>query len=586
MRAAWAFLVLAVTGFVLWLAYLIRAHGAGRVAWRWFSGHALDGEFRTNATWLHPATKVLHPSGRVGRWHHWPRLHRAGIRTGGTLASAAIRYGWQADPTLTLGFAVAAALVSALAGAWFLVRTARSWRHGRQWLAPLHKALAPQIGIGAGRKPGSWLEVSPDRTFVLVHLPPDFSASPARRDAIVGTVASKLAIEAPQQDWSGLAGPKPVLRITASHAPPKQVTLDDLREHIDKARDHQLVLGLGRGGAPVVVSLDGDSPHVAISMGSGAGKSALGRMVASAALHKGAILMVLDTKRISHMWARDLPNVRYCKTVEQIHDACLWLAAEVERRNDVADAAADIEGNVHADVGPRIIVLAEELNATLNRLRAYWRTCRDEDDYAQRSPAVEAIEEVLFMGRQVRVNVISIAQMMTAKTAGSGEARENMGIRILGRYSWNAWKMLVPEIKPMPPSSNEPGRVQVVTGGKARETQVGLLTGKQARMLALSGVVAPWPGRVPGRRELVTVTARGLSDPVPEQGLVIETVPAPPDLISLRDAVDAGIVSLSLAALRQRSHRDPRFPGHAGMRGLAKLYDADKLAAYDRGGDE
>src|ERR1039458_1453452 len=78
-------LVLAVAIAVAWATTMVRRHGAGPVIWRWLSGHNLDGVHRTNATWTQPATKVLHPTGHAVRWHHLPRLHRAGIRTGATL---------------------------------------------------------------------------------------------------------------------------------------------------------------------------------------------------------------------------------------------------------------------------------------------------------------------------------------------------------------------------------------------------------------------------------------------------------------------------------------------------------------------
>ena len=70
---------------VAWAQVMISRHGAGPVVWRFFSGHALDGQFRTNATWTQPASKTLHPTGYARPWHHRPRLHRAGIRTGTTL---------------------------------------------------------------------------------------------------------------------------------------------------------------------------------------------------------------------------------------------------------------------------------------------------------------------------------------------------------------------------------------------------------------------------------------------------------------------------------------------------------------------
>ena len=83
----------------------------------------------------------------------------------------------------------------------------------------------------------------------------------------------------------------------------------------------------------------------------------------------------------------------------------------MDRRNRVADVAADIEGNVNANVGPRIFVVAEELNTTMKKLRAYWRRSRESGDPV-RSPALDALDEVMFTGRQVRVNVLMIGQRL------------------------------------------------------------------------------------------------------------------------------------------------------------------------------
>ena len=58
-------------------------------AWLWFSGHCMDGQSRTNATWTmrsHGPRPVLHSSGHAVAWHHLPRMHRAGIRSGATHA--------------------------------------------------------------------------------------------------------------------------------------------------------------------------------------------------------------------------------------------------------------------------------------------------------------------------------------------------------------------------------------------------------------------------------------------------------------------------------------------------------------------
>jgi hypothetical protein len=136
--------------------------------------------------------------------------------------------------------------------------------------------------------------------------------------------------------------------------------------------------------------------------------------------------------------------VAYARDVEEIHDMLIALAAEGDRRNRIADDQADIEGKVHGSVGPRIVVIAEELNTMMKRLRAYWQRERGPGD-AHRSPALDALDELLAMGRQVRINVIMIGQRLSAAaTGGSGDARENLAALILARFKPATWKMLIP----------------------------------------------------------------------------------------------------------------------------------------------
>jgi hypothetical protein len=453
-----------------------------------------------------------------------------------------------------------------------------SRRHRRSWLHPLHLAAHQVAQIPRARRAESWISIDAARANVVLSLPPGWPADEKDKQRLVAITAAKTGLEDPDVSWR-LAGPAPQLALTASMPPPAKVSLADVRDAFDRARDHELVLGTGKRGRTVTASLAGDSPHLGISMGSGAGKSILARCIMTQVACRGGILLVLDPKLISHQWARGLPNVAYAGTPAQMHAALLWLGAEIERRNQVALTAADIEGEVRANVGPRILVVCEELNAAMARLRSYWRQTRDRDD-AARSPAVEALEDGLFMGRQIRVNFLMIGQMLSAKASGSGEARENMGIRILGRYSQNNWKMLVPE-HPMPPKSMQPGRVQVVTSS-VTECQVPFLTGAQAREMAMSGTVTPCPAGMPGSTAVPSGTATQI--PGPDVAVVPETGPpvlVPGGTVKLSEAVAGGVVSCSLAALRKASQRDAEFPARRGLRGLAAEYDAAELAAWD-----
>jgi len=220
------------------------------------------------------------------------------------------------------------------------------------------------------------------------------------------------------------------------------------------------------------------------------------------------------------------------------------------------------------------------MNATANRLLAYWRKIKEKDDPAV-SPAIEALGDILFMGRAVRVNVIAVAQMMTARTLGGPEARENFATRILARYTLNAWKMLVPEVWPMPRMSRHQGRVQVVIGGQARETQVAYVAPSEAREWAMSGTVARFGTVTAGAALTASQTAPVQGpEPVsltgPDVHLVGEIEP-----VGLREAVESGALTCSLDTARWARANDPEFPGHRGKRGPEFLYLPADLTRWE-----
>jgi len=551
---------------LLAIGHAKREHGGAALVWRWFSGHTWHGHPHTDAGWFTPARKVLHPTGRASRWQHQPRAMRAGIRTVGTGLAAEFAYGMLHHRAGTLRAAELLALGGALVMLAALWRGARSWRHHRVWVRPLHRALGRALAVPDATRPASWLTIPRgfqriDGAQIRVSLPEHFAPGADVKRAVAAIVAEKLALENPSATWH-LAGARPFVMFTAQLAPPSRVTLPMVRELLAAARESAPLLGLGRGSAPVYADLDNDSPHVLVSAGSGSGKSTTVRLLAAQVLARGGVVLVLDIKRLSHAWARGLPGVRYCRDIAQVHDALLWLREELDQRNRLADDGADVDGNTdQVDVGPRLLVLAEEMNATAGRLAAYWRKTKAKDDPAL-SPAVEALADALFMGRQVRVNVLAVAQMLTARTIGGPEARENMGVRILARYTLNAWRVLVPEIWPAPRASRHTGRAQVCVAGHAAETQIAYLTPAEARELAAQGA-AIFPASGPPR----AADLPGLH--------------AVADPVGLGAAVAGGVVPLTLDAIRKARTRDPEFPAHvAEGTGGELLYDPSELAAW------
>ncbi|MFB6945619.1 hypothetical protein ACFWGL_40110 [Streptomyces sp. NPDC060286] len=166
------------------------------------------------------------------------------------------------------------------------------------------------------------------------------------------------------------------------------------------------LIGLGAGKKKVSVDLDVDSSHVLISASSGGGKSTILRCITCQFIHNGAY--VLDFKRMSHTWARGVPGVTYCRDIAEIHDALVHLAQEGRYRIRLAEQLDDdVLEREPWRVGPRLVILLEEVNATMAQLKRYWAKIR-ESGAPKESPAVDALAEIL-MGRQVRLHVLLVA---------------------------------------------------------------------------------------------------------------------------------------------------------------------------------
>jgi len=380
-------------------------------------------------------------------------------------------------------------------------------------------------------------------------------------------VAGKLGLTGLAASWSAV-GPEVVGRWTVAVRPPERCGLAEIRAAIDSARDHELVLGLAAGGVPFAVSLDDDSPHIACSAGSGAGKSVLAMLAAVQVLRRGGRVCILDRKG-SHRWARGVPGVVYCARPADMHAALVALAREADARN--SQAMDEDDGWTPDD---RVLIIFEEMNATMAQLRTWWAANREKDD-PKASPAVTAFQELMFMGRSAQIHLFAVAQMLTAQTCGSGSARENFGVRCLARFTRNNWMMMAPECA-MPRPTKVRGRWQVVVAGQSAAVQVAFLTTAEARALASerAGVAIPTdPPSTPrldqGCRDAASPGVAMLGEGLPEA-------------VSLSEALDLGLVPGSRAAVAKRLERDPRAPQPVGKRGRARVYATEELARWGR----
>jgi hypothetical protein len=600
MASALAAAVIAViaAGYILarlhaWLA----AHWFLVHAWRWFSGNTWHGQPVTDAGWLRPGQRALTTTGHATRWHHLPRLHRAVVRTGGTLALLLLTWGFLAAPLVTLAVLAALALAGVTVAVLLAMRIARAWKDRRTWLHPLHLAAHQLAGHPRATLASSWIkDLATDDagaiTGVTLELPPGWPADPKDQERLVGITSAKLAIESPEVS-KRLAGPRPQLMLTRSQPPPGLIGYGDVAEAVERADSNDLICGIGKKGAIVRASLSLDSPHFGVNMGSGAGKSNLAAFWLLQELRRGAIAMVLDAKYFSHPWLikdaageyAQLPNVAYLSSPAELHAGMLWLAAELGRRTRVAQRAVTASGRLRGDVGPRIIVIAEELNMAMPQVKQHWADIRTSDD-VKKSPALTGLGAVAFAGRALKMHLMLIGQMLTADVTGGKDSsvKQNVGVWAMARYGAAGWRTAVGDI-PMPPSPDVPGRIQLVMARGVREVQTPLIDLEQARELAMAGIVTPCPAGMPGA---VTVTGQQSLPSGPDQQVVTVTTPpavSGPRLVDLAEAVRLRVVhrDTTLYALRMARHRDKDFPASLDKRGTAKLYDAAELAKWDAG---
>ena len=572
------------------------------MTWRYLTGAHMDGIPRSNAGWVTRGTRPATGQTRLTGWACLSRAERAAVRLVVTGGAGLGEWGHQVHPQATDHVLAGTAAAAAITAAGATGRGALNWRHRRNWVRPLHLVLEKPLGLPDGVRPQSYLRIPRDyynRADVgRIVLPPEWGGE--NRAAVASLVKEKLGLSDVSVTFH-MKGRAPYAEIRQTPRPRGKVMFADadVRQLVADAAESAPLIGLGPQDTVVRIDLDSESPHVLVSASTGGGKSVITRTMVSQILHNGGTAAVLDFKRHSHKWCRGLPSVDYCRDIADIHDALVALGEEGHRRNIAVD---EWEGEGEAPVGPRRAIILEEANATISKLKRWWAANRDKED-PKESPAIDALREILFMGRAVKMHVFLVAQSATANALGGPEVRECFAVRILSRYTRNAWNMLVPEVQPVPRSSRHVGRAQVVLGGTAHETQVAFFTDSEAREWASSGavsVVADGGGQEHGQG----VTSRGHAAPVtsadasdasrdvtPRLTLVkggpdavavppMPTVPPQVRRYTLAEASREEIVPMKADALRAAKKRDSEkgeFP-----EGVDGKYTAEELQRWYR----
>lgn len=282
-----------------------------------------------------------------------------------------------------------------------------------------------------------------------------------------------------------LGGTNPYAGLATPHSDfPSVLPWSEASDWIADAGPSEAVLGVDGTGSPLTADFDSESPHILVSAPTGRGKSGIARSIAVQRLIKGDLVVFLDIKQHSHRWARKLaPNVIYASTPTEIGGSLVNIGREVHRRNTVV---ANFDGPIEdAPVGPRITVVFEEMNASMDELKVLDKRLPD-GDYT----ALRGMKDVSLMGRAVKVNLVSFAQMATYRDSGGSVVIENYDTRILVGYSPKTWQYLARDCGRAVTAPAEVGRGMVVQRGKARETQLLWLPEGDAEECVLSAPLA------------------------------------------------------------------------------------------------
>lgn len=244
---------------------------------------------------------------------------------------------------------------------------------------------------------------------------------------------------------------------------------------------------------PVTVNYDTESPHVMIVASTGGGKSVTARSLLAPAVAQGSMGVILDVKRCSHRWAYGSDQIGYAETLPEIGNALVELGREVHRRNEVIrNWAGSIET---APVGPPIMVVFEEINATMTQLKHL-----DKRIPSGTYGAIEALNDVLLLGRAAKVRMIGVMQFPDFRILPQA-MMEQFNLRVMIRYTKQVWTKIAWDAGLPQASPSQCGRGMVVWGGRARETQLLFLTEQECRALvdnaqaALQSVSVPMIGR-------------------------------------------------------------------------------------------
>lgn len=563
--------VVTITTAGLWLRHMVKTHGAAVLAWRYLSGHHLDGKHRTDAGWFERGTKPMTHNRRAGAWSHMPRAQRAGIRWAAFGGPVLALWLYFAHPLVGLTVLGVPVLGSLAGGSYWTARHLRRRAVHVDTLRPLYEAITPLTGHPPAEPAYNWISLkgvidtpNPDDAngVLRIAFPREFSGASDLKTSVLRAAEVKLDVDL-KASWK-LAGRKPYAEFTRAPEPPTSAKLADLRPVVESMKQCNVYIGTGMSGTHIKHNFDRDAPHIAFSGGTGAGKSTfLGLTVAQ--LHRqGAEHSVLcDPKRGDSMpFLEGVDGITIYDTIAGMWHGIHWVREQMEYRFDNYTRK-------EAESLPPLVLVIDELNMFCDQSQEFW------DEYAPKGarktpPIYKDVRAIAFQGRSRRVFMIVAAQNFEGQLLGNA-VRDQFGGKAMVRFSAKAWTSIT-GLGAKPRVSRLPGRGVWVIDDDVHSSQYLYEKPEGIRDFALERelpVTSDGPGDSVLVSDVLAVFGGVEMDQEPADAVGSDTAGArlhvvgPPEMYSLRQAAmdtGEGVIPLKLEALRRRRGRSDSFP--------------------------
>lgn len=435
--------------------------------WRWFTGAAMDGIYRTDAGWFTRGKRAYHKLGRVYTWHYLPRIIRAGVRwalttyTGGTLLGLALDF-WL---TVALSGAVLAATLT-LASLYGVRKVRGYWRNVRT-VTPLSQALGIRLDVAA-QEMEKYLHLKQDYHLIKkgkigrLDLPGHFGGTAGEMGQIEQVISAKIK-GALEFVWNTSAGKGGYVEFLAIEPLPTKVDFRQFIEEMKKNKPGEYIAGVETGNRIRRLSFMGDFVHHAFSFNTGRGKSMFLTMMLVQILMQNPDnkATIIDTKMESLIQFLGIPGVQIHADPEHIED--MVRGAEhvykvMKDRMAKQTANPSLRGS-----WPMELLILEEGNDFAMQLMGWWLGVKGKGDPNTCPFWRTTIAPILWQGRSVNVHMVGVFQNFMERFFGNMSLRGSFGIIGLSGFRPNNWKAMV-GTQPTPKAQKGKGRIIITDG--------------------------------------------------------------------------------------------------------------------------